>query len=176
MEASHWQLDPAQSTAEFRVKHFWGLITVVGHFDRFDGSLEIGAEGTYRIALTIDADSLDTGNSTRDRHLRSADFFDVTEHPQVHFASSTVTEAGDDLLHVSGQLEAAGKQIPVSFDARLHTLDKRTIELEATATADHPQLGMTWSPLRMVRPPATLHVKAHLTRQTDTPSGEGEQR
>jgi len=175
MEASHWQLDPAQSTAEFRVKHFWGLITVVGHFDRFDGSLEIDADGARRIALTIQADSLDTGNSTRDRHLRSADFFDVTEHPQVHFTSSTVTEAGDDLLHVSGELKAAGKQIPMSFDARLRTLDQRTIEIEATATADHRQLGMTWSPLKMVRPPATLHVKAHLT-QSDTPGGGGEQR
>ena len=172
MQASHWQLDPAQSTVEFRVKHFWRLITVVGHFDRFDGNLEIDADGTHRIALTIDADSLDTGNPTRDRHLRSEDFFDITEHPQVHFTSSTVTDTGDGLLHVNGELEAAGKQIPISFDARLRTLDQRTIETEATASADHRRLGMTWSPLRMVRPPATLHVKARLTQQTDTPSGE----
>ncbi len=165
---SHWRLERAESVAEFRVKHFWGLITVVGHFDRFDGTLDVDADGTPHIVLTIDADSLDTGNVKRDLHLRSADFFDVAEHQQVRFNSSTVTGAGDELLHVSGELEAAGKRIPISFDGRLRQLDQRTIEGEATATADHRQLGMNWSPLGMLRAPATLLVKARLTRQTET--------
>jgi polyisoprenoid-binding protein YceI len=172
---SHWQLDRAQSTAEFRVKHFWRLITVVGHFDRFDGTLDFDADGT-RVALTIDAASLDTGNATRDRHLRSADFFAVTEHPEVQFTSSAVTDTGDGRLAVSGELEAAGKRIPIGFDARLHPLDQQTIEIEAIATADQRQLGMTWSPLGMLRPPATLHVKARLARRTDTPSVGGDRR
>jgi polyisoprenoid-binding protein YceI len=60
---SHWRLERAESVAEFRVKHFWGLITVVGHFDRFDGTLDVDADGTPHIVLTIDADSLDTGNA-----------------------------------------------------------------------------------------------------------------
>ncbi|MGD0714652.1 MAG: YceI family protein [Gaiellaceae bacterium] len=171
---SHWQLDRAQSSAEFRVEHFWGLITVAGHFDRFDGTLDVDADGTPLIALTIDAASLDTGNATRDRHLRSVDFFAVTEHPEVHFNSSDVTDTDDGVLQVSGELEAAGKRIPISADARLRPLDQQTIEIEATATADHRQLGMTWSPLGMLRPPATLHVKARLARRTNTASAGGD--
>jgi len=165
---SHWQLDRSHSSAEFRVKHFWGLITVAGHFDRFDGTLDFDADGTPHIVLTIDADSLDTGNAKRDLHLRSGDFFDVADHPQARFNSSTVTDAGDELLHVSGELEAAGKRIPISFDARVRQLDQRTIEVKATATADHRQLGMNWSPLGMLRAPATLLVKARLTQRPET--------
>ena len=72
------------------------------------------------------------------------------------------------------ELEAAGKRIPISFDARLRPLDEQTIEIEATATADHRQLGMTWSPLGMLRPPATLHVKARLVRRTNATSTGGD--
>ena len=83
-----------KQSVEFTVKTFWGLMTVRGSFDRFDGSYEVGPDGTT-IELTIDADSLDTGNATRDKHLRSTDFFDVDEHPQVRFRSTRVDEADD---------------------------------------------------------------------------------
>jgi polyisoprenoid-binding protein YceI len=56
---------------------FWGLRTVVGQFRRFDGSYGLGAENVPAIDLTIDAGSLDIGNGTRDRHLRSERFIDV---------------------------------------------------------------------------------------------------
>jgi polyisoprenoid-binding protein YceI len=62
---------------------------VHGRFDRFDGSYEVGPSGTT-IELTIDADSLDTGHATRDKHLRSTDFFHIVEHPQVRFTSTRV--------------------------------------------------------------------------------------
>ena len=73
------------------MKTFWGLLTVRGHFDRFSGSYEVGPDGAT-IELTIDADSLDTGNANRDKHLRSTDFFRVAEHPQVRFTSTRVRE------------------------------------------------------------------------------------
>ena len=57
---THWTVDPDATLVEFAVKTFWGLMTVHGRFDRFDGSYEVGPGGTT-IELTIDADSLDTG-------------------------------------------------------------------------------------------------------------------
>ena len=75
---TRWSVDGAGSFVEFAVKTFWGLASVRGHFDRFDGWYETGPDGAT-IELTIDADSLDTGNSMRDKHLRSADFFGVAE-------------------------------------------------------------------------------------------------
>jgi YceI-like protein len=90
-------VDPDESSVEFAVKSFWGLVTVRGRFDRFDGRYETGPDGTT-IGLTIDADSLDTGNGTRDKHLRSGGFFNIAEHPQVrhktHFRTHGLRPAG----------------------------------------------------------------------------------
>jgi polyisoprenoid-binding protein YceI len=161
-----WELDPANSSFEFRVRHFWGLTTVTGHFDRFDGSLEIDGEGNWQMSLTIDAASLDTGHEKRDTHLRSAEFFAAEEHPAVRFTSTSVTEAGEGRLHVTGDLEAAGKRIPLTFDATVRDVEGGRLEIEATAIADHRELGMTWSPLGTLRPPSTLIANARLARRS----------
>ena len=157
---ARWNVVGDDTSVEFAVKTFWGLMTVRGRFDRFDGSYELGPQGA-RIELTIDADSLDTGNATRDRHLRSADFFGVAQHPQLRFASTLVRPADDGTLHVEGGLEAAGVVVPLELDAVVRQVDDR-LEIEATTTVDQRQLGMSSGKLGMIRPPATLHVKAHL--------------
>ena len=79
-KTTRWTVDVEDASAGFAVKTFWGLATVHGRFDRFDGSYEVGPDGP-KIELTIDAGSLDTGNKTRDKHLRSTEFFRVDEHP-----------------------------------------------------------------------------------------------
>jgi polyisoprenoid-binding protein YceI len=160
---THWTVDPDATSVEFAVKTFWGLMTVHGHFDRFDGSYDVGADGTT-IELTIDADSLDTGHPTRDKHLRSTDFFHVVEHPQVRFTSTRVHHVTSEILHVVGHLEAAGKVVPLEFAATVRQLDHDALEIEATTTLDQRELGMSTGQLGMIRPPATLHVKARVTR------------
>jgi hypothetical protein len=97
--------------------------------------------------VLIDAASLDTGNARRDQHLRSADFFDAENHPVVRFTSTSVTHTNDGRINVSGELEAAGKRIPLAFDASVHELADGDIALEARTVADHRRFGMTWSPL-----------------------------
>ena len=158
-----WTADPARTTVEFEVEHFWGLHTVRGRFRRFDGSYVVGLAGP-EIELTIDAASVDTGISARDRHLRSADFFDVAEHPLVRFTSTRVNGLGDGRVHVSGELEAAGARVPVAFDASVRVIDGE-LELEATTTVDQRRIGMSQGPLRNVRPPAKLHVQTRLVRE-----------
>ena len=157
---TRWIVDVEDASTGFAVKTFWGLATVRGGFDRFDGSYEVGPDGP-KIELTIDADSLDTGNKTRDRHLRSTDFFRVDEHPHVRFNSTRVRQAGDGVLHVEGRLEAAGKVVPLEFDAGVQPVESG-LEIEATTTVDQRQLGMSSGRLGMIRPPATLHVKARV--------------
>ena len=157
---TRWSVDRAGSFVEFNVKTFWGLSTVRGRFDRFDGTYEVGPSGT-KIELTIDADSLDTGNGTRDKHLRSNAFFGVDEHPQVRFTSTSVLDTRDGKLHVEGNLDAAGKVVPLEFDATVAQAGD-VLELEATAAVDHRLFGMSTGQLEMIRPPATLHVKALL--------------
>ena len=111
-----WQLDPQRSSVEFRVGLFWGLATVKGHFDDYQGQLDPSANPA--IELTIDAASLQTGNRRRDRHLRSADFFDAEDHPRVQFVSDSVDLQGET-LKVQGRLSARGRSVPIELDAQV---------------------------------------------------------
>src|SRR5258708_37451917 len=79
----HWALDPAGSQVQFHVKHFWGAITVHGSFGQVTGEGEVGPDGSVDGQTVLDAASLSTQNKQRDKHLRSADFFDSDNHQQV---------------------------------------------------------------------------------------------
>ncbi|MGH3055585.1 MAG: YceI family protein [Gaiellaceae bacterium] len=157
---TRWAVDPDKSSVEFAVKTFWGLGTVRGRFDRFDGWYETGPDDA-KIELTIEADSLDTGNQTRDKHLRSGDFFHSGEHPQLRFTSTRVHEVGDGVLHVVGELEAAGTARQLEFPATVRPAGA-ALEIEATTTVDQEQFGMSSGQLGMIRKPTTLHIKAAL--------------
>jgi polyisoprenoid-binding protein YceI len=159
---THWTVDPENTTVEFDVKSFWGLGNVHGRFDRFDGSLETGPDGTT-IVLIIEADTLETGNKTRDKHLRSGGFFHVLEHPQIRFVSTRVREVREGTLEVIGMLEAAGRSTPLAFPASVRRVGDE-LEVEATVTVDQAELGMSSGTLGMIRRPATLHVRAWLSR------------
>jgi polyisoprenoid-binding protein YceI len=159
--ATAWRLDPARSTVEFHVPNLYGLQTIKGRFERFDGTLDLGADPAATLA--VDAASLDTGNARRDKHLRSSDFFDAERHPQVRFTSSSATlHEGALVLH--GEFEAAGERIPLELVAALETADGGELELEAVTYVDQRRLGMTFSPLGMVRRPTRLLVRARLVR------------
>jgi polyisoprenoid-binding protein YceI len=158
--AGAWRLDPARSSVAFHVRHFYGLMTVKGEFADYDGTLDLGAAPA--VELTIQAATLDTKLAKRDEHLRSEDFFDVERHPQVRFVSETVGLDGDR-LRVRGQLHAAGRQISLELDATVREVDGE-LEIAAVTEADHRELGMTWSPLGILRAPSTLIVRGRLVR------------
>jgi polyisoprenoid-binding protein YceI len=158
--STRWTVDPDETSVDFAVRSFWGLATVRGRFDRFSGWYEVGPDGT-RIELTLDVDSLDTGNRMRDEHLRSSDFFDAAAHPQVRFTSTRVRPAGVGMLHVEGRLEVAGTAVPVELDAAVRPVGDG-LEVEATTTIDQRRFGMSSGRIGMIRPPATLHVKARI--------------
>ncbi len=160
---TRWSIDRDGSSVGFTVKSMWGLIPVRGRFDRFAGSYEAGPNGTT-IELTIDADSIDTGNARRDEHLRSFDFFDIEDHAQVRFRSTRVYSFGDRMLHVVGNLEVAGIVEPLEFAATVDPVGDDALAIETTTTVDPRRFGMSSGLLGMIRPPATLHVKALLKR------------
>ena len=81
----------------------------------------------------------------------------------MRFTSSRVYHVTDKILHVVGHLEAAGKAVPLEFAATVEQLGD-ALEIEATTTVDQRRLGMSSGRLGMIRPPATLHVKARLSR------------
>jgi polyisoprenoid-binding protein YceI len=160
-----WRLDPSASTAEFRVPHFWGLVTVKGHFERLDGWLELDDDQQRQMTLTIDAASLHTGIRRRDKHLRSGDFFDTDGHAEVRFRSTSVSDIADNRVRVEGELEVAGERLAMTLQPTIHQTSDR-LEVDVTTTADQRELGMTWSPLGMTKSPVTLTVHATLRPQS----------
>jgi polyisoprenoid-binding protein YceI len=156
-----WRLDPTRSSVEFHARHFYGLMTVKGRFADYEGTLDLDAEPA--VELTIQAASLDTKQAKRDTHLRSGDFFDVERHPEVRFVSDHAALTGQKLV-VRGHLEAAGQQLPLELTATVRDIDGE-LEIDASTHVDHRDLGMTWSPLGILRAPSKLIVRGRLVRR-----------
>ena len=163
---SRWTLDAARSSVTLRHKTMWGLSTVRGTFGDLAGQAEIGADGSARGQLEIGAASLDTGNAKRDKHLRSADFFNADEHPHIVAVLQRADLPGrtGDQVTVTGQLTAAGVTRPLTFTATLQEVTESAVTVRAEAEIDRAQFGMTWNQLGMLRGPATISVLARFTR------------
>jgi polyisoprenoid-binding protein YceI len=102
-----WLIDPTHSTVGFAVKHM-GIATVRGEFTEFEGTLKIGADlATAKASGTVKVRSVSTHEAQRDEHLRSAEFFDVAEFPELKFESTRI-EALDDQFRITGDLTIHG--------------------------------------------------------------------
>jgi polyisoprenoid-binding protein YceI len=162
--AGRWLLDPAASTAEFRVRHFWNTITVRGSFGQLEGEATVGPDGTVTGRLVIDAALLNTKNKQRDKHLRSADFFDVAKHPHLVLTVRQAALSGSNQLAGEATLAVAGTDEPVSLTAQITQASPDAVTLQAELTVDRSRFGMTWSPLRVAAMQATGSVTARFTR------------
>ncbi len=111
-----YDIDPKHTTAEFVARHL--MITKVrGRLDDVSGTIHIAEvpEGSS-VEVTIDAKSVHTGEEQRDAHLRSADFFDVEEHPTWTFKSTAVEHVRDNLWKVTGDLTIRATTRPVVLE------------------------------------------------------------
>ena len=116
--AEAWQIDTAHTTSGFEVTHML-VSTVRGGFDKTTGTVDINEKDVTKSTLdiTIDAASVNTRNADRDKHLRTADFFDVEKHPQITFKSTKVEKGkAKDKLKVTGDLTIRGISKPVVLD------------------------------------------------------------
>lgn len=114
-----WTVDPSHSTVGFAVKHL-GIATVRGKFEQFEGTFEIGDElSSARAYGTVQAASIDTNDSGRDEHLRSADFFGVEANPELRFESIAIRPVDEETFEVEGNLTMNGITKPITLTAEI---------------------------------------------------------
>ena len=117
MAQSNYKVDPAHSSVNFKVKHN-GITFVQGRFDKFDGAV-IGNPNrleSARVFFNVEVESINTGVSKRDDHLRSADFFEVKRFPTMSFESTGIEKVEDNKYKLHGKLQIKDVTKDVSFD------------------------------------------------------------
>jgi polyisoprenoid-binding protein YceI len=98
--ADSYTIDPAHSRVGFSARHF-GISNVKGKFKEFSGKLVMDGATLKEASATIQVQSIDTGIAQRDNHLRSADFFDATNHPTITFKTKSVEKQGGAMVLVA---------------------------------------------------------------------------
>lgn len=157
-ETGPWKLDPARSTVAIKHKTMWGLATVKGTFGSVGGGGEVLPDGTARGSLTLAAASLDTKHAKRDKHLRSADFFDAANYPEVTYTVRSATLRADGTVQVTGDLTVRPNSRPVSFIARADQAGPGEVVLTAELTVDRADFDLGWNQLGMLRGLTTVAV------------------
>ncbi|MEU5422773.1 YceI family protein [Streptomyces sp. NPDC001407] len=147
--AGTWKVDPGHAEVGFLGRHFM-LTKVRGRFTGVEASVEIGERPEdSRVTAVIDMASVDSGDRTRDDHLRSGDFFDVEKHPKATFASTAVTWQGDK-GKMTGDLTIKGVTRSVTLDvdylgyARDPWNNDRAI-FSAHGKVNREDWGLTWN-------------------------------
>jgi polyisoprenoid-binding protein YceI len=147
-----WNIDPAHSMAEFKVKHMM-IANVKGQFSKISGVLirDESEPGNDRVEATIEAASIQTRDEQRDAHLKSADFFHVEKFPTLHFKSTGVKVVGAGELSVEGDLTVHGVTRRVTFAVEGPTPPAKDpwgntrIGLSATTKINRKNFGLTWN-------------------------------
>lgn len=115
MATTNWVLDPTHSEIQFKVKHLM-ITTVTGSLKVLNASVTSESDNFENAEVKFEADaaSIDTGNTDRDNHLKSGDFFDVEQFPKIAFESTAFTKEGED-FKLEGNLTIKGITKPVKL-------------------------------------------------------------
>jgi polyisoprenoid-binding protein YceI len=149
LPAGTWSIDPSHSSVEFQVKHM-GIATVKGFFSEFEGLLEVADDGTIEAGGTVEAGSVNTRAAQRDEHLRSADFFDAQNHPQLRFRSNSVQPLDEDSYRVVGELTIRGVTRGIQLHAVAQGVEQdpwgnTRVGLAVTGEIEREEFGLTWN-------------------------------
>jgi polyisoprenoid-binding protein YceI len=147
-----WNIDPAHSVAEFKVKHMM-ISNVKGIFRKLSGDLSLDESnlGNSRIEVSIEAASIHTNEDQRDAHLKSADFLDVEKFPALTFRSKGIRVVKDGELSVEGDLTIHGITRKVNFAVEGPTPPSKDpwgntrIAVSASTKINRKDFGLTWN-------------------------------
>jgi polyisoprenoid-binding protein YceI len=148
--ADTYSIDKGHSAAEFQVRHM--VTKVRGRFGDFAGTIQVDPKNaeTSSVEFTIQSASVSSDNESRDKHLKSADFFDVDKYPTITFKSSKIRKLSEDHFEVTGILEMRGTRkeitLPVTFLGIAKTpWGGEVAGFETQVTLNRKDFGIVWN-------------------------------
>lgn len=171
-----WIVDRSHAVVEFSAKHM-GIMTVRGSFSDIDGRIEVEDGRPVSLTAVIGVGSLATRDERRDAHLRSADFFDAENHPNMEFRSTQVERTGANAYRVTGDLTIRGKTNAVELEMAVSGPikdpwgnDKMALSLDGKLS--RRQWGLEWNVLLesggvLVSEEIRLHVEVEAAPASD---------
>lgn len=147
-----WNIDPVHSHAEFKVRHMM-ISNVKGEFKGITGTLKLDSADLTKsgVEVSLDADTVNTGDAQRDTHLKSADFFDVEKFPTLTFKSNRVSKNKGGALTVAGDLTIHGVTRNVVFEVEGPSVPMKDpwgntrVGLSATTRVNRKDFALTWN-------------------------------
>lgn len=147
-----WNIDPAHSVAEFKVKHMM-ISNVKGQFPKITGTLTLNESDhtKSRVEASIETASIETRDAQRDAHLKSPDFFHVEKFPTLSFKSTSIRRVRDGELAVEGDLTIRGVTRKVLFSVEGPTPPAKDpwgntrLAVSATTKINRTDFGLTWN-------------------------------
>ncbi len=144
------------------------LVSAHGYFERFDGEIQIDRENLENssIRLVIETASINTRNERRDNHLRSADFFDAANHPQITFVSTGIRRVDDKNLLISGELTIRGTTRSVEVPAQIVFLREADGRFRGQFQINRKEFGVSYdSAMNPIEDVVTVQFDFHLMDQ-----------
>lgn len=146
-----WAFDPAHTSVEFKAKHMM-VSTVRGKFPDVTGAIigDLDQAHLAEIDVQIAAASIDTRNEGRDTHLKSADFLDVENFPQITFKSTRIEQVKQDHYRVYGDLTIHGTTNEVELDAEVNGTGtspwgQEVVGISVTGEINRKDFGLNWN-------------------------------
>jgi polyisoprenoid-binding protein YceI len=150
LEKIRWAVDPTHSEVHFKVKHLV-ISTVTGTFKAFGGELSTDNSDfeDADIRFSLDVASIDTNQEQRDEHLKSADFFDAGQFPQISFKSTSFKRVEDN-YELTGDLTIKDVTKPVKLDVEFggsatDFYGNEKAGFEVSGKINRKDFGLTWN-------------------------------
>jgi polyisoprenoid-binding protein YceI len=151
LAADTYTVDASHSEVTFQVSHLT-ISKVRGRFKEFDATIQIeaGKPELSSVEFKIKAASVDTAEGKRDEHLKSADFFDVANHPEFSFKSSKIVAKGKDAYDVTGNLTIRGNTKTITLPVKVtgpvqDPWGNTKMGFETATTINRKDYGVSWS-------------------------------
>jgi polyisoprenoid-binding protein YceI len=151
-----WNIDPNRSTIGFRAKSMWGIAPVKGQFTEFNGDGQITDTQTIFGRIDIHAASLDTKIAKRDKHLRSAEYFDSAKFPDISVVVTGAETIEGDSVELRAQLTVKGTTAPLPLRAMVARVDDDAVRLSAHTTIDRKDFGVDGNMMGMLTDNVTI--------------------